>query len=340
MRLRADQLTGRLAKQFDPVYLISGDEPLQLNESADALRRAAVRNGFSERILFEVQAGFQWGDLAGEANSLSLFADKRLIDLRLKSSAIGVEGSKALADYCAAPPPDTLLLITAPKLEHKQLGTKWVKAIETVGVLVQIWPITADRLTPWLEQRMRSKGLTPEAGVVPMLAERVEGNLLAAVQEIEKLLLLQGPGVVSVQALTQAVADSARFDVYNLVDKALQGDAARCVRILAGLRAEGVAEPIVLWALARELRSLSAMAREVRQGMPIESAMAKAGIWDKRKSIVQGALRRLRQSQIQELIRQCRDADIQIKGVAPGNPWDIFERIVLGLGGVGFRLCA
>ncbi|MBU0501153.1 MAG: DNA polymerase III subunit delta [Gammaproteobacteria bacterium] len=340
MRLRADQLTARLGKQLDPVYLISGDEPLQLNECTDGVRRAAALNGYSDRTLLDVQSGFQWGDLAYEANNLSLFADRRLFDLRLKSSAIGAEGSKAIAGYCAAPPPDTLLLITAPKLERKQLTTKWIKAIEEIGVLVQIWPIAGDRLLPWLEQRMRNRGLAPEAGVVAMLAERVEGNLLAAAQEIDKLLLLKGPGILSAQALAQAVADSARFDVYDLVDRALLGEAPRCIRILAGLRGEGVAAPIVLWALARELRLLSTLAGAIGQGAPMETALARAGVWDKRKPIVSGALRRLPPAQIRGLLLLCRDADCQIKGVAPGNPWDLFERIVLGLGNLPLRLAA
>lgn len=336
MRLRTDQLAGRLGKGLDPIYLISGDEPLQVSEAADAVRGSALKSGFTERIVLDTQAGFHWSDLTNEASTLSLFADKRLIDLRLKSVTIGNEGSKALSDYCAAPPPETLLLITAPKLERKQLTAKWVKSLEARGVLVQVWPLAGNRLLPWLEQRMRAKDLAPERGVVHLLAERVEGNLLAAAQEIDKLLLINGPGAVSIADLNQSVADSARFDVFDLVDRALQGDASRCVRILAGLHAEGVAAPVVLWALARELRSLATIASAVQQGTASDAAITQAGVWDKRKPIVQAAIRRLRPQPIRRLIRLCRDVDTIIKGIAPGNPWDLFERIVLGLSGVQF----
>ena len=333
MRLRTDQLESRIKKQFDPVYLISGDEPLQLNEATDLIRRSSAQAGYNDRSVFDVQSGFNWTELAAEADALSLFAEKRLIDLRLKSAAIGNEGSKALFAYCERPPQDTLLLITAPKLDRKQLNNKWIKAIDQLGAVVQIWPIEGNRLLPWLEQRMRNIGLTPEAGVVPMLAERVEGNLLAASQEIDKLLLLNGPGIVSVEALTQSVSDSARFDVFGLVDHALQGNTARCIRILSGLHNEGVAAPVVLWALARELRNLYSIARSMKNGASTDAAMSKAGVWEKRKPIVGHALRNLSLTQLRRLLRICHQSDILVKGIEKGNPWDHFEQIILGLSG-------
>ncbi len=334
MRLRVDQLTSRLKQRFDPVYLISGDEPLQRNEATDAIRKAAQQSGYNDRTVLDVQSGFNWDELAAEADAMSLFADKRLIDLRLKTATPGNEGSKALTAYCERPPPDTLLLITTPKLDRKQLNNKWVKAIEQLGMVVQIWPIEGERLNPWLEQRMRNRGLTPEPGVVPMLAERIEGNLLAASQEIDKLLLLNGPGIVSVEALTASVSDSARFDVFSLVDKALQGDAARCIRILSGLRNEGVAAPIVLWALAREIRGLFAITRSISKGSPADAAMSKAGIWEKRKPIVGKAIRHLRPSHIEKLLYLCRQADAAVKGADNANPWELFEQITLSLSGI------
>lgn len=338
MRLRPEQLTARLAQSLPPVVLLTGDEPLQLLEAADQVRRQAQGQGFSERVILEVDRGFAWDQLAGEGANRSLFAERRLLDLRLASAAIGNEGSKALVAWCERPSPDTLLLITAPKLDSRQQGGKWVKAIEQTGLLVQIWPQDGDRLAPWLEQRMRARGLAPQPGVSALLAERVEGNLLAAAQEIEKLLLLQGPGTVSVEGLRAAVADSARFDAFDLVDEALLGHGARCLRILSGLRAEGVAEPLILWALARELRGLYGMALGLAEGRPLPTILA--GVWDKRKPQVTAALRRLRPVQLRQGLRLCQRADGLIKGVGQGDPWLALERICLLLCGIPLATAA
>jgi DNA polymerase-3 subunit delta len=341
VRLYANQLQGRLQQQFDPIYLISGDEPLQQMEGCDRIRRAATAAGYSERITLDTESGFQWEHLHAEAEARSLFADRRLIDLRLSAATIGTEGSKALCHYCERLPQDTLLLITLPKLDSRQLKSKWIMAIDSVGLIVQIWSIEGPRLLSWLDQRMREQGLLPEQGVVQILADQVEGNLLAAKQEIEKLLLLNGPGVISVEDLSEAVSDSARFDVYNLVDKALVRDASRCLHILARLRAEGVAEPIVNWALARELRLLYKIHQLHAQGSPINRAMTQCGVWEKRKPLISKALNHLRKSDLERLLKLCRQADMATKGmIKPDNSWLLFEQIILGLAGVRLSLCA
>jgi len=303
MRLRIDQLDAQLAKVLSSIYFITGDEPLQLGESADAVRRAAKDAGYSSREILDAGKGFDWNELAAEANSLSLFAEKRVIDLRLSSAAIGRNGSQAFVEYAARPPADTLLLITSPKLDRSQQSSKWVKALDECGVLVQIWPIDGPRLPSWIEQRLRKNGLIPEAEVVPMMAERVEGNLLAAAQEIDKLLLLNGPGVITVEKLIESVADSARFDVFGLVDSALMGKSARVMRMLAGLRAEGIPPTVVLWALAREIRQLASMAYAMeRGGQSADQAMAAQRVWNQRKAVVRQGLVRLRCRRWQQLL--------------------------------------
>ncbi len=337
MRLRPHELERHLGQGLAPVYLISGDEPLQLGEAADAIRAAARAAGFTSRELLEADKGFDWGRLASEASALSLFAERRIIDLRLPSGKPGREGAATLADYCAAPPDDTLLLLTLPKLERSQLTTKWLKAIDAVGVVLQIWPIEGERLLPWIERRMRRAGLTPEPGVVALLAERVEGNLLAARQEIEKLLLLNGPGVLGSEQLLEAASDSARFDVFQLVDAALAGEAARCVRMLAGLRAEGLAAPVVLWALAREIRSMAGLAVAVAAGRSPDQAMSAARVWDKRKGPIRQGLQRLGPGAWQSLLVRCQRADAAIKGAGDEDPWQLLEEITLAMAGVRIR---
>ncbi len=332
MRLRNDQLASQLQKQLSPIYLISGDEPLQMQEAADEVRAAARGQGFTEREVLDGAAGFDWAALSAAAESLSLFGDRRLLDLRLASAKVGSEGAKALSAYAEAPPEDTLLLITLPKLERVQSNSQWYKRLEQTGVVVQIWPVEGSRLPPWIEQRLRRAGLIPEPGVVEMLADRVEGNLLAASQEIEKLLLQQGPGVVTQEQLAGSVADSARFDVFGLVDSLLAGEASKGLRMLQGLRAEGVATAVVLWALSREIRSLAQMAHEVELGRNVDQVMGAHRVWDKRKALVRRGLQR-RSALWRQLLVICARADRAIKGQDPGDPWSLFEELALGMAG-------
>lgn len=333
MRLRIDQLEGHLAKGLAPIYFLTGDEPLQRGETADAIRRRAREEGFTGRHILDAGKGFDWNELSAEANSLSLFAEKRIIDLRLAGAAIGRAGGQALTEYAARPPADILLLITCPKLDRSQQNSKWVKTLEQAGVMIQIWPIEGQRLQPWIEQRLRRRGLVPEPEVAPMLAERVEGNLLAAAQEIDKLLLLNGPGALTAAKLAEAVSDSARFDVFGLVDSALLGKPARVMRMLAGLRAEGVPPAVVLWALAREIRQLAAMAFEMEKGQSADQAMAAHRVWNQRKAMVRQGLKRLPRRRWQRLLAACALVDRTIKGQEKGNPWEILRGIAITMAG-------
>ena len=335
MRLRADDLPGQLAKGLRPVYLIVGDEPLQRGEAADAVRAAARAQDYSDRQVLEQGPGFDWHALAAEADNLSLFAERRILELRLASTRIGTDGSQALCAYVERLPLDTLLLVTGPKLDANQLKSKWVKALDQAGVLIQVWPLQGRQLGQWIERRMRGLGLQPGPDVVGMLAERVEGNLLAAAQEIDKLLLLHGPGPLDAEQLLAAVADSARFDVFGLVDSALQGQAGRCLRMLDGLRAEDVPAPVVLWALAREIRTLARLARVQEQGQPLERAFAELRVWDKRKPLVRQGLQRFGSRQWRCLLRGCARIDRIIKGREPGSdPWEALRRLTAHMAGL------
>lgn len=328
MRLRAEQLPRHLGETVAPVYLLSGDEPLLLNEAADAIRKAAHAAGHDNREVMQAGSGFDWNALLTEAASLSLFAGKKLIDLRIPSGKPGREGGKVLIEYCADPPPDTVLLLILPKIDRQQLASKWFKAIERVGVTVQVWPVEHTQLPRWIEQRLRQAGIQPSRDAVQLLAERVEGNLLAANQEIEKLLLLHGEGPLDAGALTDAVADSARYDVFDLADAALNGELARCLHILEGLQGEDIAAPVVLWALHRTISQLAGLAVASAQGRNIDQAMTKAGVWDKRKPLLRRAVTRLKPAQWLALLNDCQAADAAAKGADPRDPWLLFEQIV------------
>ncbi len=331
MNLRAEQLATQLKKGLAPVYLISGDEPLQQGEACDAIRRAAREQGFGERQVMHVEAGFDWNALLAEANALSLFAEQKLIELRIPNGKPGTEGSKALLAYLERPPEDTVLLIISGKLDKKAQQVKWYKAVERAGVTVQVWPVDAQQMPGWIEQRLRARGLQPEPGAATLLAERVEGNLLAAAQEVEKLVLSCDGDALSVEQVEEAVANSARFDVFGLVDTALLGDVPHLMRMFDGLRAEGV-EPLgVQWVLAREIRSLAEMAAQMQAGAPMDRVMAR--VWGKRKGPVRAALQRHNAARWQQLLRRAARVERLAKG-APGNAWDELLQLCLLMAGV------
>ncbi|QKT03100.1 DNA polymerase III subunit delta [Ectothiorhodospiraceae bacterium 2226] len=336
MRLRPEQLDAALRKPLAPVYVVTGDEPLQHGEACDALRRAARAQGYTEREVLTVETGFDWSRLGAAAGNLSLFGEQRLIELRVPTGKPGDAGGKALSAYAADPPADALLMVQLPKLDKRAQSTAWFRALEGAGVVVAVWPVEASRLPAWLTQRLRARGLQPTPEAAALIAERVEGNLLAAAQEVEKLALLLGEGPVDLEAVTGAVADSARYDVFGLVDAALAGDAAQVARSLGGLRGEGVEPPVVVWALARELRALHALARRVAAGEAAGQAMAQARVWDKRKAPTGAALRRLSVGRIENLLRLAARCDRVAKGAESGAPWDELLELSLGMAGVRF----
>ena len=333
MEIKPEQIPAQVQQGLAPIYLIHGEELLIAQEAADAVRAAARAQGFSTREVFEVDRDFDWNRLLGAADALSLFAERRILEVRIPGGKPGREGGEALRAYAERPPQDDLLLVLCGKLEAAQRKSRWFKALDQAGVTVAAWPVEAGALPRWIRARMRSRGLEPTPEAVQALAERVEGNLLAAAQEIDKLLLLHGPGAVDERAVAAVVADSARFDVFDLVDAALAGDAGRCQRTLSGLKAEGVEPVLVSWALARELRSLSAMAWEVARGEPAAAVMRRHRVWSKRQGPVGSALQRFRPPVWHALLARAAFIDRVIKGQAPGNPWDELIQLCLALAG-------
>lgn len=329
MQIKPEQLNAALHKGLAPVYFISGDEPLQLGELADAVRNSAKKAGFLTREILSEDTGFAWPDLTVAADSYSIFADKRIIDLRLPSASPGAEGSKALIAYCERLPEDTLLLITAGKLTRDGLKTRWLQALDKAGVVVQVWPLEGQALIQWLQQRMQARGLQAETAGIKLLASRIEGNLLAAAQEIEKLYVLYGVGSLTQQQISEVVADSSRYDVFKLVDSVLAADVNRIFRVLSGLQAEGIAAPIVLWGLTREARTLVKIKHALAQGQNKELAFKTNQIWDKRKPLINKALGRLEEHDLNGVLVLAAKADRQIKGQQRGDAWETLREICL-----------
>ncbi len=331
MKLRANQLSSHLKKSLAPCYLVSGDEHLLVAEALDDIRDSARQRGFTMRELHVATTGFDWSQLTASSGNLSLFAEQRIIELRLPTGKPGRAGGEAIVELTARAGPETLFIVTAPKLDRSAAASKWAKAIEKKGVNLTIWPIGLRELPAWIAGRMRQAGLQPGREVVALIADRVEGNLLAAGQEIEKLRLLLGEGPVSVDDVSNAVADSSRYDVYKLTDAALGGDAARAVRILGGLRAEGVEPVIVMWALTRELRTLSTLDDLVRQGGNLGSAMQKNGVWSNRQGLVRSCMGRHKHGSFHRMLKATGRADAAAKGQRAGDPWQMACDIVIGM---------
>ncbi len=333
--LRPEGLSQALARGLAPIYLVSGDEPLLAQEACDAIRAAARNAGYSERELHHADAQFDWNQLLASARSLSLFADRKIIEIRLPSGKPGDKGGKALQEYAGDPPPDTILLLVTGKLEKSAQNTKWYKTLDGVGVHLTLWPIGPDKLPRWVNQRLQQAGLKADSGALDLLVSRVEGNLLAAVQEIEKLKLLAPDGVVSAELMAAAVADSARYDIFGLVDKALLGDARGTVKTLQGLRAEGTDVIPILWALTRDIRALVQIAEAQAAGQSFERAAQQAGVMPRRHNLLQVAARRLKPGRARQLLRKAGGVDKAVKGMRRADPWD--ELLDLGLGLAGLQ---
>ncbi|MBA1146065.1 DNA polymerase III subunit delta [Ectothiorhodospiraceae bacterium WFHF3C12] len=337
MRLKTGELDRHLQQGLRPVYLIAGDEPLLVDEALTALREAARQAGYTEREVLDADAGFDWGALHAASMSMSLFADRRIIELRLNNGKTGQNGGKAIAEYCQDPPPDVLLLINAGVLESRQRSAAWVKAVESAGALVQAWPVPLQQLPDWVAGRMRAVGLQPTTEAAALVAERSEGNLLAAVQEVEKLRLLHGEGALDVEDARAAVTESARFDVFDLSDAALAGDTPRVVRIARVLREEGVEPTLVLWALARELRNLAEVRAAMDAGESQGQVFQRLRIWKSRQALVGQAARRAGTRQWEGLLARAAHLDRVNKGAADGRPWDELVQLSTAMSRVGSR---
>ncbi len=331
MKLQANQLSSHLLKSLAPCYLVTGDEPLLVDEALDGIRAAAREKGFTSRELHVAIPGFDWNSLTASGGNLSLFAEQRIVELRLPTGKPGKAGGQAIIDLVEQSGPELLFIVTGPKLDRSAGASKWAKSIDAKGVSLPLWPIGVRELPGWIANRMRAAGLEPDRDAVTLIADRVEGNLLAAQQEIEKLRLILGAGKVTAKAVDEAVANSSRYDVYKLTDAALAGDARRSVRILGGLRAEGVEPVIVMWALTRELRTLAKLDDVIRQGGDLGSAMQKSGVWRNRQGLVRSCIGRHQPGDFYKMLKASGRADAAAKGQRHGNPWQMAADIVVGL---------
>lgn len=319
MQVKPTELDGALARGLAPVYLISGDDTLLVQEACDSVVAAARSQGYSERSVLHAEAGFNWNDVIQDAASMSLFAERRIVDVRVPSGKFDKDASEVLRRYADQPAEDTVLLIRTVRLEKRQRDSAWFKALDRAGVAVLIWGVDFAELPRWLAGRVKHAGLTLEPDALNLLAERVEGNLLAAVQEIEKLKLADLESPIGVAALAAVLEDAARYDAFELIDATLAGDGRRVSRMLPTLRQEGVALFAILGALTSQLRRIA------------DGGFLPAP----RKRLVSGFLRRIGSvDTIPRVLAECALVDAQGKGQIPGDAWLSLEEVLLRLAGV------
>ncbi|MDP3083190.1 MAG: DNA polymerase III subunit delta [Rubrivivax sp.] len=341
MQIKADQLAAQLGRGLKPLYTVFGDEPLLAQEAGDAIRAAARDAGYGERKVFSVSgAHFDWSAVLGAAQAMSLFADRQLIEIRIPGGKPGKDGSEALQRYCEHLSDDVLTLVQLPRLDGQQLKSAWFGALDSAGVTVRVEPIERRALPAWIAQRLARQGqrvLAGEAGqhTLAFFADRVEGNLLAAHQELQKLALLHPAGELSYEQVEAAVLNVARYDVFKLGEAVLAGQVVRALRMLDGLRAEGEAAVLVHWTLAEDIRSLRRVAQAVDDGKPLPLALREARAWGAKEKLFERALPLLSSHQLAHLVEAASICDGLVKGLRhpdwPAEPWDALRRLMLML---------
>ena len=326
MQLRYDAIDAHLAKGLAAMYVISSDEHLLVQETADKIRKTARAQDFLEREVLTVERYFKWGELLAANQSQSLFGDKKFIDLRMPTGKPGKDGSAALQEYVRDLSPDNITLITLPKLDWATQKASWVSMLQQTAVYIDIPLIERAALPNWIGQRLSAQGQSADRQSLEFIADRVEGNLLAAHQEIQKLGLLHPQGKLSFEVIHDAVLNVARYDVFKLNEAMLVGDVARLVRMLEGLKGEGEALPLVLWAMAEELRTLLKLKSGVAQGRPLGALLKEYRIWGPREKLMEPALRRVSLATLQAALQDAAQIDKMVKGLrAPkfaGDAWD------------------
>ncbi len=338
MNIRVEQLRNDLKARQYPIYLVSGDEPLQHQESCDMLRKAAKYYGYEEREVYYADAHFDWQQLNSAANELSLFSTKKVIEIQLTQGKPSDKGV-ALIEYCEHLPEDVILFLFMAKIEAATKKSKWYKALDSIAGIINVWPIEGSYLNQWLVQRLAKNSLQISPDSIQLLSDRIEGNLLSAAQEIDKLALLYTSSENKTQVsltdeqVNESVFDNARYNLFDLFDCALSGNLIRASHMLVGLKKEGVALILILTLIAKEVRMLAKMSYRLRENNNINAAMQGVYIFPKRKSLISQALKKQDMFHWQAILQQLLEIDKMAKGRAEGEPWQSLQNVLSGIAG-------
>lgn len=321
MKLTYFQLTSHLAKQLAPIYIISGDDILLKNDALSMLRKKCKQSGFTERVRLHPESSTRWGQLYSILNSNSLLAEKQLIEIDLRDSLPTKTATTTLAEYAIQPNPNVVLVIDINKIDTKMAKLAWLQALIKVGIHVTIWPLQREQLPRWIMDRARKYKLNIELNAATLLADYVEGNLVAAGQYLEKLYLLQFSGTIRVEQIQKIVADESRFTIFDLTNALVEQNASRALHILSSLQEEGVEPIMILWAITRELRTLAAMANEIEQGAALATIFQKFRIFSQRQSAIRKVLLKFKAEDYGYYLLTAGNIDRILKGGMLGNAW-------------------
>lgn len=335
MRIKAEQITNSLQGGLQPVYLIYGEETLLVEEAGQQVREAVRAAGANEREVWQVEGRFDWSQIKWQAQTLSLFASHRLVEIRLPSGSPGKEGAEVLRQFTADPPEETTLLIISGKIDSRSQKSKWFTELDAMGVTVPIWPIDYAHLPQWIHQRIRNQGLQVDKRICSLIAEKVEGNLFAAAQEVDKLAMLAVDGEIDTQLVEQSIADNARFEAFGLVDTVFLGQTHKLPRIIERLRAEGTDILSVFSGVSWSVRRMVDMSAQLQDGVPIQKVFAsqKPPIWQNKMSLTRQALERHNYQKWRMFLKQMAEIDQAAKGVVKTCPWRLLEKLCIEMAG-------
>lgn len=331
MKITADRLSASLRKGLAPLYVLCSDEPLLVDEALEQLREHAGRAGCGEREAHVADRSFDWDGFVAGLQNMSLFSSRRLVELRLPTGKPGDVGARVLTELAGSPDTGNIVVVLLPALDSQGTRSKWAGALAQAATWVTLEAPGRENLPGWLRARLAKAGLDADDEALDLLASRVEGNLLAAKQEIDKLAMLAGGQRVTAETVREAVADGARFDVYQLAEAALTGDAARTVRVLHALEREGEPEALVLWSLTRAVLDVTDVVTRVERGQSLEQAMDAANVWRNRRGSVGSAVRGRRLADVMRLLSRTARAECVVKGARPGQPWNALLEVALEL---------
>lgn len=321
MKVKLEQLASRLKKSLDPLYLVFGDEPLLVNEACGLIKATAQQAGYLDKQTFHADRAFSWPKFMQSAASYSLFSEKTLLDLRLPIEKPLDTAAKALLEYAQRPAADKILVVQCGKLDAAVQQAKWFKQFDQAGIIVQVWPVSSQQLPHWIKQTAQKLQLSLSPGAIQLIADRVEGHLLAAQQELDKLVLLYGAGHIDESQVMQAVSQTSRYNCFQLADETLEGNKLRALRMLDGLCVEGTEPILILWTILRDLRTLSHIKSLQKQGIALTAAFHSVAVWPKRQKLYQTALKRWQAPEIYQFIADAAKIDRMIKGMHTGHVW-------------------
>jgi DNA polymerase III subunit delta len=330
VRIDSERLHQQLGRTLHPLYTVFGDEPLLALEASDRIRSAARAAGYTEREVLVAETGFKWSELAMAGSSQSLFATRKFLELRIPSGKPGADGGAALQRYCTRLPPDTVTLVQLPAVDWRSQKAEWFEALDAAGLVVEARPVLRKALPQWVAGRLKAQQQQADADALEFIADRVEGNLMAAYQEVQKLALLFPPGRMTFDQVRDAVLDVARYDVFSLGETMLEGDPLRLTRMIEGLRGEGVAPPLVLWALTDEIRAIGIILAGVGDGRPVSALVREARVRGfAHQKLMEAAYRRYTIGEVYDGLSHAASIDRMVKGIEKGDVWDELLQLAL-----------